>query len=289
MSHLFSAAAVGFLLLVAGFLYWLQAGLKPVVSRLRGEQVITAYLSMPAPSVALQDPPQPELDKLGDTIRTAIGAHAEDVSLEYVGAQKFVDHLKGPYPELARELEDLGPEMASVVPRYFSVTGVFNGGALERVRAVPGIESAESSRDRYARVVGAFVALRWVARLLASGALLALLTGLVQLSRLSAYMHRETLSILRLWGAGALEVRAPAMVSGALVGLAGGALAATGWIAAGQGLSRQIRALSPMLGALPEPGIALALGMALAGLAIGLCAGALGGVAGDDPREGARA
>ena len=43
-SQFFSAFAVAFLLLLAGLLFWMQQGLKPVLVRLQQEQVITAYL-----------------------------------------------------------------------------------------------------------------------------------------------------------------------------------------------------------------------------------------------------
>ena len=51
-SHLFSSVAVGFLLLLVGFLFWMQTGLRPLVARLQGEQVVTAYLD---PSVDAKD------------------------------------------------------------------------------------------------------------------------------------------------------------------------------------------------------------------------------------------
>lgn len=277
MSHLFSAAAVGFLLLVSGFLYWLQDGLKPVVARLQGEQVITAYLEHDNGV----DPA-----KVTDAIRIAVGAHAKPapgskpaVQVEYVDSRQFVQNLKPSYPELSNELEDLGPEMAAVVPRYVSVTGLLEDAALAQVIKVPGVESAETSRDRYARVVGAFMALRWVAKLLVLGAAFALLTGLIHLSRLNAYMHREALTILKMWGAGALEMRAPAMISGAMVGAVGGLAAGTAWLVAGDSLSQQIRSLSPMLTGLPTASAAIALGIVGSGILIGVFAGALGGIA----------
>jgi hypothetical protein len=289
LSHFFSAAAVGFLLVVAGFLFWLQDGLRPVVARLQGEQVITAYLAAPDLGVegSRESPTESAqaADRITDAIRVAVGAHpGAQLEAKYVGASQFVQNLKGAYPELSRELEDLGPEMNAVVPRYVSVTGILGEGALERVRSVPGVESAESSRDRYARVVGAFLALRWVARLLAAGAVFALLTGLIHLARLNAYMHRESLTILRLWGASGLEVRAPAMISGALVGAIGGLAAGTGWLVAGHDLSEQIRSLSPMLASLPAPAPLLSVALVGAGVAIGLFAGAFGGVV---PESGA--
>lgn len=274
MSHMLSSVAVGFLLLLAGFLYWMQSGLKPVLARLQGEQVITAYLDA---TVGAKDE-----DRVVDSIRTALGAHAQGTEIRFVGSQQFVDNLKGTYPDLSHELEDLGSEMSSVVPRYVSVSGMLPNEALARVKTVPGIESAETSKDRYAHIVGAFMALRWVAKLLAAGVCFALLTGLIHLARMNAYLHREALQILKLWGASSAALRTPGMISGALVGALGGAIACAGWMTAGTWFGQQIRSLSPMLQEMPKSSLGMAAALLFAGILIGLMAGVLGGVASSD-------
>jgi cell division transport system permease protein len=272
LSQLFSAGAVGFLLVLAGFLFWMQAGLKPVLARLQGEQVVTAYLDS---SVEAK-----EEGKVVDSIRVALGAHAEGSDIRIVRAEQFMDNLKGTYPELARELEDMGSEAAAVVPRYVSVSGILPDEALAKVRDVPGVESAESSKDRYVHIVGAFSALRWVAKLLVAGLALALFTGLIHLSRMNAYLHRDALTILRLWGASDSMLRMPSMISGVIVGATGGAVAAVAWIWAGTWMSQQLRALSPMLRDLPGASLGLAAALLGCGVLIGLFAGALGGISG---------
>lgn len=270
-SQVFSALAVGFLLLLVGFLYWMQAGLRPVLARMQGEQVVTAYLDS---AVEAKDE-----GKIVDSIRTALGAHAENVDFQFVGSEQFIANLKGPYPDLSRELEDLGPETTAVVPRYVSVSGVLPDQAVEKIKAVAGIESAESSKDRYVHIVGAFLALRWVAKLLIAGLCLALLTGLIHLSRMNAYLHREALVILRHWGASEIALRVPSMISGVIVGAAGGFIAFSGWLTAGKWLGLHIRALSPMLRNMPQASAGLAAILLGAGILIGLFAGALGGIA----------
>ena len=47
-------------------------------------------------------------------------------------------------------------------------------------------------------------------------------------------MHREALTILKLWGASQRELHAPGMLSGLLVGGLGGAVALVGWLTAGR-------------------------------------------------------
>jgi cell division protein FtsX len=278
LSQVFSAVAVGFLLLLAGFLFWMERGLKPVVHRLEREQVITAYLD---PAVDAKDE-----GALVDSIRTAVGAHAE---VKLVGAPQFVADLRAQYPELARELEDLGGELGAVVPRFVSATGVLPGPALDRVRAIKGVEAAESSRERHQHVVGAFVALRWVARLLVAGLCLALFTGLLHLARMNSYLHQDALALLRLWGAGGVALRAPALVSGLGVGILGGLVALLAWVTGGVWLAGQLRALSPMLRDLSLPSANLGLALLFVGAALGVLAGALSRIPGGASSASARA
>lgn len=265
-SQFFSALAVGFLLVIAGFLVWMERGLIPVVQRLKQEQVITAYLD---PAVEPKDEA-----KVADEIRVRLGARAIDVKT--VPAEKFVAELREHYPDLGRELENLGSEMNSMVPRYISASGIMSEDALEKVRTVKGIESADSSRDRYHHVVGAFMALRLVSRWLAAGLALALLTGLIHLARMNAEIHHDSIELLRLWGAGAIALRSPGVLSGALVGLLGGALAFGAWITAAHWLGTQVSALSPLLQGLAPPSILAGASLFACGTLSGLIAGVAG-------------
>ena len=144
--------------------------------------------------------------------------------------------------------------MDTVVPRYISISGILPDNSVSRIKAITGVESAESSKDRYAHVVGAFRALRWMSRLLCVGLAVALLTGLIHLARMNSYLHRDSLSLLRHWGAGEATLKAPAIISGLAVGALGGAMASEGWIVVGGWFAHEIRALSPMLRELPGRG-----------------------------------
>jgi len=273
LSQFFSAVAVGFLLLLVGFLHWMQTGLSPVVARLKSEQVVTAYLD---PSV-----PQKDETKVVDAIRLALGAQAAASDIRLVDAPEFVSELKGQYPELARDLEELGPELKAIVPRYVSISGMLNEDASEQIGAVTGIENAESSKDRYQHIVGAFSALRWVARLLMVGLCMALLTGLIHLSRMNSYLHRDALGLLRFWGAGGAVLRTPGMLSGLSVGVLGGVIALAGWVSGGNWLAGHVRNLSPMLKQMQLAGFQLGLVLFVLGTMIGWLAGLLGTLSSD--------
>lgn len=268
-SQLFSGMAVGFLLLLSGLLFWMQHGLRPVIQRLRQEQVITAYL---APTVE----PGSE-GRVIDEIRLALGSHAERSEIRLVPESEFIAHIKARYPELGKELEDLGPETGSIVPRYVTVSGLLIDQAADQIRAIPGVESADSSKDRYQHVLGAFKALRWVAELLVGGLALALLTGLIHLARNNAYIHRDAIALMRLLGGGGGALQAPGIVSGLLVGVFGGGVAAGGWLTAGEWLTRHVRHLSPILRDMPAATSGFALALFASGALLGLLAGLFGG------------
>lgn len=242
MSQIFSAAAVGFLLLVATLLFWLQLGISPVISRLQGEQVITAYLDT---SVREEDE-----NKVVDQIKISLGAQANP-EVQLVSAPKFIQQLKKPYPELSRDLDNLGADMYQVIPRYISISGILPEWALQTIKKISGVENAESSKDRYRQIVSVFLVLRWVARILMVGILLALLTGLIHLSRTNAYLHRDSLSILKFLGGGSVVLLAPGIFSALLVGLMGGTFASGSWITFGVWLANHIRGLSPFLKNMP--------------------------------------
>jgi cell division protein FtsX len=249
----------------------MQQGLKTVLVRLKGEQVITVYLK---PSAEAQAERQ-----VLEQVRSIMGPEVQFES-ELVTPTEFLNRLKGPYPELVKDLEDLGQELNQIVPRYVSVSGVFSSHLVEKMREIPGVESAESSGDRYHHIVGAFSALRWTARVLMVGICLALLTGLIHLSRMNGYLHGESLSLLKLWGASSSVLLAPGMISGLAVGVIGGVIAAVGWLTAGVWFGRHIRSISPILRGLPPFYIQVAVVLLMAGGVIGVISGALGSLVG---------
>ncbi len=266
MSQMFSALAVGFLLFLCGFLFWLQSGLRPILHRLASEQVITAYVQ-PSYDVASEG-------KLMESFR-ALG-FSPQVEIQFVTASHFVSLLKERYPDLGRELEDLGKEMDQVVPRYVTLSGILPASALARVRGIPGIESAESSKDRHQQIVGAFSALRWMTRVLMVGLVFALITGLIHLIRMNSYLHKDSLSLMRLWGAGARALAGPGMISGFFVGIMGGGVAFVGWITLGIGLTHHVRTLSVLLKGMPAAHSYLSLVLLGAGILIGVSSGWIG-------------
>jgi len=273
MSQLFSSFVVGFLVLLCGFLFFLERGLKPVVDRLQGEEVITAWLQPEVPS----GDEQALLEQVRSAVLKAMPARSSrNLDIRFTQSAQFLDGIGKTYPELRRQIEDLVGAGGDLVPRYITLSGVFGDRVLAAIQEVKGIEQAETSRNRHAHVVGAYRALRWVVRLLVAGLALALVTGLIHLARMNAHLHRDALSVLRLWGAGPWVLRVPALFSGAMVGLIGGMASFVGWGAGSSWLAKNIRSLSPMLQELRFPGVEAAAGLLVAGVLIGVIAGSAG-------------
>ena len=206
MSQIFSAVAVGLMLMMICFFFWLERALRPLAHTLKNEQVITAYLD-------------PKLNKEQETkamdqIRVALGAHAENVDVELVRTDKFIDLVKSHYPSLGNELENLGAEVQQVIPKYVSVSGVFPSAVTEGIKAVTGVESVESSKDRHKQALNAVHAISLVAKLFVFGLSLALLTGVIHLGRTNAFLHRDSISVLKLWGASSFAMMLPNVLSG---------------------------------------------------------------------------
>ncbi len=267
LNQMISAFAVGSLLLLIGFLFWMQRGLWPVLNRLQGEQVITAYLNSSVESK--------EEEQLVDTIRVSIGSQ-RSTEVKLMNAPRFIEMIKGQYPELGHELEDLGKDMNQVIPRYISVSGILPDSALDQIRDIPGVESAESSKDRSHSIVEAFSALRWIARILMGGVFLALLTGLIHLSRMNAYLHKDALMLLKFWGAGSFTLLSPGMISGLVVGFLGGGVACSGWLTMGVWLTHHVRNFSFILKGMPAAHGNLAVLLFFMGGLVGLVAGFFG-------------
>lgn len=267
LSQLLSSAAVGVLLVLMGILFWMQDGLRPVVHRLSQEQVITAYLDSSIDSAGQA--------KVVDEIHVALGSHAEHLTIQMVGASEFVEKIQKSYPDLAKELDGLGEEVVSIVPRYVSISGWLDAASVDKIRAVHGVESAESSHDRNRAAMGAFSTLRWVAKLLMIGLALAMVSGFVHLAKTNSYIHRDVISLLKLMGAPTLALQTPAMISGLIVGTIGGAIGFIGWMSAGIWLSERVRHLSPLLHEMPQVSPWMGVALLCLSTTVGLFSGVL--------------
>lgn len=268
-SQVFTSGAIGFLLMLGGALFWLQASLGPVISTLQAEQVVTLYLEASLPSGGEGQVLNQVQDALSDLTKVGASVHFTDTT-------EFINTLKVKYPQLATEVEGLGSDQTWVVPRTITVKGELNSERIERLRRVSGIESLETSRDRYLPVIEALRVLQWVIRLLMIGIAFALLTGLVHLSRMNATLHQDAVSLLRLWGANERTLHAPGILSGLAVGVLGGAAAWIGWSTLGLWIAQSLRGLTPLLEGARPPSVLMGFGFVFVGAVLGVIAGVFG-------------
>lgn len=266
ISQSLSAMAVGFLLFLVGFLMWLHYALGPVLTRLKTEQVITAYVS---PEVS-----EREADQLIDSIKTSLGSSVlENAKIEFTNSEGFLEKARESYPELISQLVELGNEIQFLIPKYISISGVLPQSTVEEVRKLKGIESVESSSHRFRYMITALSTLQRVTQVLMIGLCFSLLVGLIQLLRMNTQLQSDAISILRLWGAGGMILRIPGILANFFVGLAGGFTAFLTWKLFGSHLGSQIQSLSPLFKEMP-------LGMDRIGtilLILGAMAGVLSG------------
>lgn len=271
LSQSFSVLAVGVLLLLSGILYWFQSGLKPVLHRLRAEQVVTVYLKANTPETTDQ-----ALATV-DSIKMLSGAQAiRESDLEWVDSVKFLEKIKKTDHELYEELNVLGDEIPSLVPRYVSLTGLVNDRFINELKSLEGVESVETSKDRNRAAVGAFSTLRWISRVLLVGVLFSLLIGLIHLSRSNSYLQRDSILILKSWGADESIARLPSVLSGFSVGFLGGLLAMIGWWSLHHWVVAKTLTLSPFLSEMTAPALYVGFIFIILGSVLGSIAGWLG-------------
>ena len=206
-----------------------------------------------------------------------VGAHSE---VELVQPDQFVGHSRGEYSGTRARTGGPGSRDADRDSRYVSNLGILPANTVGEVRQIQGVQTAESSTDRFQNVIGAFRALKWIATMLTLGLALALTTGLIHLGRTNAYLHQETTSLLHLMGASRGALRTPGLTAGFLVGLLGGAFAAAAWIGVGVSMTHHVRSLSPMLRYMPPSAPGFALVLLIAGAILGGFSGILGNLMG---------
>ncbi|MBL7714843.1 MAG: hypothetical protein JNL01_05200 [Bdellovibrionales bacterium] len=263
LTQILSVLSMGALLTIAAMLFHLENGLTPLVHRLQSEQVITAYLDS---SVRPEDE-----SKISDSIQLQLGARPSQV--QAVSVQEFIDRLGDTYPDLAREVQGFGAETHQLVPRHFSITGIFSQAAAEKLSQIPGIESVETSRDRHIQIVSGFKAIRWVARVLVIGLAFALLSALVYMAQANSSLHRDVVDLMTFWGASPGMAKAPIFLSGLWIGTVGGIAGLVFWNLCGSWLFRQLTLLSPLLSDFPQPTWMASVAVALGGIALGIFSG----------------
>lgn len=237
------SGSLGFSLFLLCFLIWFHQSLSPVLNRIHNGKVLTVFLeaNRESASIAATEP-----HPIEDKIRMAVGAQ-RNVQIKSVGSSQFLKDLKQDFPDLSDELESLGAEAESLLPRYISVTGSLDEDAASRIQKIPGVSSVEVARAGYTQGSEAFFTLRWILRVVIVGIFMAFGLGWILWMRHQLGVNDDVFDFFKLWGASYWQVKLPSLLIGAFSGLIMGGGAAGLLLLVGPKVLSQIQNLSPLL------------------------------------------
>jgi cell division transport system permease protein len=204
-------------LVLGGAFLLLSGNLAQSLERFRGELKVVVYLKPGAPAG--------ELARLAAEVRQA----AWVTTVEEVTPEQARTRFRDVFPSLAQLVE----ESASLPPSL--EIGLPAGGAdrpeIARVlaswRQQPWVAMVDDDREWLSQLEAAVTVARAVAVALLAGLLGAAVFTIGSVIRLTAYLHQEEISVMRLVGATEFFIRGPFYAEGLLQGLLGG-VAATG-------------------------------------------------------------
>lgn len=267
-TQILSAFVIGFLLFLGGIIFWIHGGLNPILVKLRNEQVVTVFLK---PHLSITEKQKLKLE-LESQFRN------DSITLDWVDTQQVLTSLSKTHPRqgdyLKQSLVSLGSSIHQVVPEFFSLTGVISSGKISQIEKIPEVESVESSQERYKHTVSALKALKSILKILMLGMAITLLISLIHQVQLNMVVHRKVLYLMRNWGAGDFELRAPGILSGLMTGIFGAFLAISIGVLGFSRLQSHLKSLSPLLANLKSPTLENVLFV----LGVGILCGAISGM-----------
>lgn len=204
-------------LFLGGFFLLITGNLDQVISAWSAESKIVAYL-------------QPEAD--GGEL-----AHLEErleqapwtLGVERVSAEEARRRFRQAFPSLGDLLEGWGedPLPASLEVRL-DLDRIAHDeftAWLDEVRSDPAVSMIDDDRDWLAQLAAAVLVIRGLGVVLGTILLCTAIFTISSVIRLTAYLYREEIAVMRLVGATEFFIRGPFYVEGLLQGTAGGLLA----------------------------------------------------------------
>lgn len=260
-----SALSFSFIIFLMSLFFWMDRELKPLVTKLRTDQVLTVYLNT--------DTEAADEKRIVDSIRMTVGSHPD---VRFVSSDGFLEEMKRSYPDLIDEVYQLGPEMKMTVPKYVSVAGTLSSSLIPEIKKVPGVDSVDISYNKLRQAAGPFQTLRLFSKFMITGLLIAGICGVVLLGRSIHSQHRETVSLMELMGASPFEKKTPALLSGVSVGIVSGLMSFLFWILFAPKITAALRDFSPALTGLSDP--SMMIGFVLMGVStlVGMSVGMIG-------------
>lgn len=266
VSQLLASSSAIVLLFLIGFLVWFSSAIGGVITQLSGDQIVTVYLEAGSGGT------KPGLVK--DSIRTSLGSSA--VRIDYVGSEEFLSSLSKNYPELSKEIASLGEEQKALTPEYLSLKGKISAEQLTRLKKINGVESIDTSGDRFRPIVENLEALRFVTHAFLLAALCALISLFILLSRMNRSIHDDIAELLRQMGASESRTRAPQILSGVLFGVTTAGVAGFFAMILEDQFIDKFLSFSPYFNTMNGPSIIHHAIIPLAGISIGAACGWFG-------------
>jgi cell division transport system permease protein len=148
-------------------------------------------------------------------------------AVERVSAQQARERFREQLPGLADLVSELPPSL-EVSYRLDAADDPAFGAWVESLRDSPASDSVDDDRDWLAQLEAVTRLARWIGLILGVVLLGAAVFTIASVIRLTAYLYRDEISIMRLVGATEFFIRGPFWVEGFLQGLLGGVTALGG-------------------------------------------------------------
>lgn len=226
---------LGLILFCASMLMWFEGSARQSVARMRGESLVLAYLNTETSA---------EEDKRTfEALKKSLGKEAQ--SIEYMDTQRTLEAISKSNPEIAREIEGMGADAQSVIPKHIRIKGDLTPAEwqahLDRITvSQSGITRVEFSKNRNLHILGAFESLAWILRALTAGMAIVFVIVALQVSRSQKNQISESIELLRLWGASRWATTMPYLASHFIMALIAAATSFSLWIWASQGVMAKI-------------------------------------------------
>jgi len=209
---LFSLATLGTsgLVTILALAFLMDAHLKKKAHGLSLEQVLTVYVT---PTQA--DRVIPEIE---DTIRQPVGAQpsSRPIEMKTFTQEEFKKDLEKNYPELYRQIQDLGPEGDAMVPRFISLSGEIPGAVADRVSQIQGVEQVDTSDERHQETLSAIAAFRKASAFGIGSLFLACVLVLLQVGKYQSEVLAPVVKLFSQWGASRFRQNLPILLSSTL-------------------------------------------------------------------------
>lgn len=216
---LLAILTIGVSLFLAGIFLVVSANLQHVVTQWRGESKIVVYLETGSSESSRQQ------------VRQRLTEAEWTVAVEAVSAAAAGQRFRETFPALADLLDGWGEEP---LPASFEVSLDWDRTEsapldvwLEELRAEPAVSMIDDDRDWLRQLEAVVLVLRGLGMVLGTILLATAIFMISSVIRLTAFLYRDEIAIMRLVGATEFFIRGPFYMEGLLQGLIGGILAVT--------------------------------------------------------------